>query len=165
MGNAHLAWRQQPWKCHFSRCLCIFCEATASVASLQTALVSKPVYHKVQTVMGVSGQLESTYFRRRQCGYCGEQKSFPYHISWESVSFPWELRRSQISHSKFHFPVSQLSSFPSDTGNSAAAGKESLSKNSGCMIKDFSDPYGYLKLEQTEGKAGIKLWIWLVQHS
>lgn len=67
------------------------------------------------------------------------------------------LGRSQISHSKFHFPVSQLSSFPSDTGNSAAAGKESLSKNSDCMIKDFSDPYGYLKLEQTEGKAGIKL--------
>lgn len=30
-------------------------------------------------------------------------------------------------------------------------------KNSGCMIKDFSDSCGHLKLEQTGGKAGIKL--------
>lgn len=153
-------WTDRPSTSSFDLDLCLFTTNNC---------VSKPVYlFKAWTVVGVSGQLESTYFRCRQCGCCAELKS---HLHIASAKSLWaSLRNSKdpkqaTANSSFQFHSSVLSPQTLATYSIAAAGKEFLSKNSGCMIKDFSDPYGCLKLEQTEGKAGIKLWIWLMQHS
>lgn len=136
MGNAHLAGRWQPWRCHLSCCFCVSCEATVSMPSLclrapissfdldlhlwtTNNCVSKPVYHKVQTVMGVSRATKVHLRWARQYGHCAELKRFfLVTISKEPVSFPWDLKRSQIGHSRFLSQVSQLSTLPSGIGNS-----------------------------------------------
>lgn len=93
MGNAHLAGRQLLWRCHCSCCPCVYCEATVNVPSLAWAYraptsrfhfdlhllttnncVSKPVYQKVQTVMGVSRATGVRLLQAQQYEYCAELK-------------------------------------------------------------------------------------------
>lgn len=79
--------------------------------------VSKPVYHKVQTVMGVSRatgvhllQVQTIWVLSRT------KKSLPHHNQQRLCEL--SFKRSQVVHRKFLSPVSQLNTLLLDAGNS-----------------------------------------------
>lgn len=65
--------------------------------------VRKPVYHKAEPAVGVSRAARVQVLWAQTAGVlCATRSCFFVTITNLPVSIPWEFRRSQIAHSKWH---------------------------------------------------------------